>query len=73
MDAYPVFYYLKEQRAKFRDFLELTCKKLRTYSHSDIERTFNSDGSEFSSIRYPDFTEFPYRKLTLLHNLMPSH
>jgi len=31
-----------------------------------------SKGCEFYTYRYPDYTEFPYKKEQLLHSLMPS-
>jgi hypothetical protein len=34
--------------------------------------TFVSQGSEFHTLRYPDYTETPYRILTLVHLVMPS-
>lgn len=72
MEKHPVIYYLKEQRTRFRELLELTCKKLKNFSYYDINSNFVTYGSEFNTIRYPDFTEFPYKQLTLIHNLIPS-
>ncbi|CDW85131.1 leucine-rich repeat and iq domain-containing protein 3 [Stylonychia lemnae] len=73
IEEYPVIYFLKEQRAKFRDLIEKTCKNLKIQtSFTDIYKNFVSHGSEFCTLRYPDFSEHRYNTLMLVHNLMPS-
>ena len=73
LDKYPVIFFLKEQRQRFKDVLEMTCRNLKNkYAYLDIYSNFVSFGSEFNTMRYPDFTEHPYNRLTLLHNLIPS-
>ena len=42
------------------------------YNPKDIYETYASEGSEFCTVRYPDFSDYPYRTLPLLHTLMPS-
>lgn len=48
LEEYPVIYFLREQRAKFRDMIELACKNLKMQSaFQDIHTNFVSMGSDF--------------------------
>lgn len=42
------------------------------FSANDVSKNFISFGSEFMTLRYPDYTGTDYRINMLLHLLMPS-
>lgn len=66
-------YFLREQRIRFSDIVTQTCRRMKgAFLPSDIMSTFVSKGSEFYTLRYPDYTEFKYRVMPLLHLVMPS-
>lgn len=73
LDKYPLVYFLKEQRIRFAEMISQTCKKLKnSFAPSDIQKNFVSQGCEFYTYRYPDYTEFPYKKEQILHCVLPS-
>jgi hypothetical protein len=73
LEKYPVVYFLREQRIRFTEIINQTCKRLKgAYQTQDVMKNFVSQGSEFQTLRYPDYTETPYRMMPLLHMVMPS-
>lgn len=71
IDQYPCIYIIKEQIQPFKEILTEVCRDNREYRLEKMNMLLQPK-SEFGSLRYPDFTEYSYKELTLLHHLMPS-
>ena len=71
MDAYPEIYLCKEQKRTFKDIIQSICKHLPEYQLEEINKRLK-ESNEFQTLRYPDYSEFEFHSIRLLHYLLPS-